>query len=772
MGRSERAIEALLQADALADLQADPRLRNILHLNLAVSFLSASRYSEAAETAQKVRAAATAMGDEIGVLRALWLEGRLAAALCHREEALRLLGQARRAFQRRNKSYDVALVLLEEAALLLDQGWTAKVKELAGELTEVFESKGVHREALASLELFRSAAEREEATAELARHLLAFLFRARYDQGLRFNEASILPAAGFGLGCQNLPAVRVGAGACLAEAVGVPPAAVLGERFAPEGGEERPERVEQAGRGQQGQGEGEGDQGASHRRVSCAAPAASLHGPRGPRLQGHGAEKSQFGLAGAQMRPKNRLVRLFRAISGLTQRVFAALARLHYTTLTWYEMGYNDPTPHMDQIAQAVDLTVADGEQILQYADALREIRLRAGRGGVKGLFHDLGIVVSGLYVRLLRLPLPESLPRPEDRQLAGELWLLLKDLPEDEQVAVVRRAEEFQNWALMEICCDESVVQASRDLERAASLARLAQEIAEHVRGPKSWLRRVRGYAAGHGDNILRIVGELKAARVGMEEAKGLWDSGADPQGLLDPGRLLDLEASLLRDERRFQEALDRLEEALPLSRCPARILINKGFTLEVMGEHDSAIEALLQAESLPDLQADLRLRNILHLNLAVSYVQVSRYSEAARMTQQVRKLAAEMGDEIGILRTLWLESRICAGFGLREAALRLLAQARQEFARRSKSYDVALALLEEAVLMLEEGRTGEVKELAGELTQVFESKGVHLEALAALQLFREAAEREEATVELARRVLGYLCRARHDKGLRFIGS
>ena len=44
-----------------------------------------------------------------------------------------------------------------------------------------------------------------------------------------------------------------------------------------------------------------------------------------------------------------------------------------------------------------------------------------------------------------------------------------------------------------------------------------------------------------------------------------------------------------------------------------------------------------------------------------------------------------------------------------------------------------------------------------------------MHREALAALQLFQEAAERDEATAELARRVLGYLFRARYDQGLRF---
>lgn len=508
MGEHERAIGVLLEAETLPDLQADPRLRTIRDCNLGLCLVHVGRFAEAAGLAQQVREVAIEMGDEIWVLRALWLEGRIAAGLGRREEALRLLGQARREFARRDMSYDVALALLEEAVLLLEQGQSAAVKALAGELTQAFKSKGVHREALAALELFRLAAEREEATAELARHLLAYLFRARYDQGLRFSEASLLtpvgvpPAAGFGLGWEDLPAVGVNPGARLATAVGVHPAAFLGgscsgalataagvhsaaflgERFAPEGGEEGPERIEQAGRGQQGQDEGEGEKVPSHRRFSRAAPAAGLRGPRGPRLFPHGAEKSQSALAGARTGRKNLIVRLFRAVSGLTQRAFAWRARIHYTTLNLYESGLNDPTPHMDQVAEAADLTVADGELILQCAEALREIRRRAGRGGFKGLLQDLGIVVSGPYVRLLRLPLPES--RPEDRQLAVELWQDLEDLPEDQQVAVVRRCEEYQSWALVEICCEESIIQASRDLDRAASLARLAQETAEHVRG------------------------------------------------------------------------------------------------------------------------------------------------------------------------------------------------------------------------------------------------------------------------------------------------
>jgi len=58
-------------------------------------------------------------------------------------------------------------------------------------------------------------------------------------------------------------------------------------------------------------------------------------------------------------------------------------------------------------------------------------------------------------------------------------------------------------------------------------------------------------------------------------------------------------------------------------------------------------------------------------------------------------------------------LEGRILAGLGHSGEARRLLAQARQRFAAETMFYDVALALLEECALLLDEGRTGEVKAL-----------------------------------------------------------
>jgi len=470
------------------------------------------------------------------------------------------------------------------------------------------------------------------------------------------------------------------------------------------------------------------------------------------------------------MRPKNRLVRLFRALSEMTQSAFGERTGAEPGLVGQYELGKAEPgAGYVERAARAADLRVAAGDQILRFAHGLRRPRQRAGQGG-KDLFEErLASLISACYELLLRLPLPGSAPKAEDRQRAGELWTLLEGLPEDQQLAVIKVGREFQSWALAERVCEESVVQASRDIDYSASLARFAWEIAERIPGPQGWRRRIQGFAQAHAANIQRVTGELKAAAMTFEEAQRLWDTGSDPDSLLDPGRLLDLKGSLLRSQRRFGEALARLDEAVAVGRRPGRYLINKGFTLEVMGDYERAIETLREAESRPDVQSDPRLRNILHCNLGFDYCHAGRFAEAAELARQVRAVAAEMGDEIGVLRVTWLEGRIAAGLGRPAAARRLLEEARRELAARKMWYDVALALLEEAVLLLVEGSAAEVTALAAELTRIFEANGVHREALAALRLFQEAAEREAATAELARRILRYLFRAQHDPELRF---
>jgi Tfp pilus assembly protein PilF len=99
----------------------------------------------------------------------------------------------------------------------------------------------------------------------------------------------------------------------------------------------------------------------------------------------------------------------------------------------------------------------------------------------------------------------------------------------------------------------------------------------------------------------------------------------------------------------------------------------------------------------------------------------------------------------------------------------LAALSEVREYFQKAEIDYDFALVTLELAVLHLEEGRTARVRELAEEMLWIFQRQKVHKEALAALMLFRRAAQLEEAQAEWTSRLVQYLYRAQHNPGLRF---
>jgi hypothetical protein len=71
-----------------------------------------------------------------------------------------------------------ALVTLELAALLAEEGRTAEVKTLAAQTERIFKAQRVERERLGAVRLFCGAARKERLTAALARELLADLRKA------------------------------------------------------------------------------------------------------------------------------------------------------------------------------------------------------------------------------------------------------------------------------------------------------------------------------------------------------------------------------------------------------------------------------------------------------------------------------------------------------------------------------------------------------------------------------------------------------------------
>jgi tetratricopeptide (TPR) repeat protein len=334
-----------------------------------------------------------------------------------------------------------------------------------------------------------------------------------------------------------------------------------------------------------------------------------------------------------------------------------------------------------------------------------------------------------------------------------------------------VEEAPAYRSWALVERLCAESVRAAADDPREAVHLATLALRLVERLTGEPAWLSLLAGYVWAHLGNARRVASDLPGAEEAFRRAWRLWNEGAAAgTGLLDGSRLLDLEASLLRDRRQMAAALERLDRALafhPTGGGRGRVLLKKGATLEQMGSYEAAVDTLLEAAPWIDREGEPRHFCVLRFNLNVCRCHLSRFAEAEAGLGELRELTAPAGEDR--LRLRWLEGRVDAGLGRPERAIEALSAARAGFGSLENRYSEALVSLELAGLYLEQGRTAEVKELVTEMALVFRDQGVHEEARKALALFRRAVELETVTLELVRRLVAFLYRAQHDPELRF---
>jgi tetratricopeptide (TPR) repeat protein len=353
----------------------------------------------------------------------------------------------------------------------------------------------------------------------------------------------------------------------------------------------------------------------------------------------------------------------------------------------------------------------------------------------------------------------------------------LLQDLlrrPAAERRRMVEEYEAYRTWALAERTAFASVKLAAHDADAALDLARLAVRMAELTPGSEEWRSRLGGLCWGLLANATRVKGDFPAAEAAFLRSNRLWLAGAaaDPGQLLDGTRLLDLKASLRRYQGRFEEAVDLLAQALALSRSEertARLLLKKSATSEQMGDWQGAIEALEEARPLVERQGDLRNRWVLEFNLCTCLCDSGRYTEGEALLPRVTGLAVELRNGLDLLRCRWLRGRLAAGQGRLKDAVTELEWVAGELVASAIAFDAGRACLDLAELYLRQRRAAEVKRLSGQIVAVFRAQRVHLEALAAVILFHEAAEQERATVELARKLAAYLRKAQHDPDLHF---
>lgn len=187
-GDGEGEMRLLRRALDLIDPQDDPRVFLAARHNLIHALNASGRSREAFALLFHTRPLYLKAGDRMNLLKLRWLEGLVALGLQRIEQAEAAFREVRQAFIELDLSYDVALVSLDLAGTYTLQGRSADVRDVAEETLAIFQAHNIHREALAALLVFCSAARTDQAGLELVREVSGFLKRARNNPELRFAQ--------------------------------------------------------------------------------------------------------------------------------------------------------------------------------------------------------------------------------------------------------------------------------------------------------------------------------------------------------------------------------------------------------------------------------------------------------------------------------------------------------------------------------------------------------------------------------------------------------
>jgi tetratricopeptide (TPR) repeat protein len=360
---------------------------------------------------------------------------------------------------------------------------------------------------------------------------------------------------------------------------------------------------------------------------------------------------------------------------------------------------------------------------------------------------------------------------RAEAPRLLDELLAL--DL--QERFTRLQTDGRFTSWGLCELLARRSRETAPQQPSDAVHLADLAVQVADRISDSdlfeESWVYQLRSLAWAALGNALRVQGDLLGAERSFDMADSWWKAGCrgTEDALGYEPILLDLKAPLRTAQRRFPEAIKLFDEAVELflhgehpdPHLAGRSLVAKAGALIEMGDTRAAIQALKKANGLIDPNREPRLLLCLRHNLVDCLSKADRYQEAAALLPDLKALAETHGSEQDRRRLDWVEGRLAAGLGDHDRACRLLTQVRQTFVDQGNAFDAALAALDLSISHLQEGKTAEVRELADEMVTVFSALEVAREPMAALLLFQEAAHRDTATADLARKVAATLTRS-----------
>lgn len=189
-GELEPAIRWLRKGLGLLDPTRERRLELSARHSLMLCLHESGRDQEAWFLLKASRPEFLEHGGELLNLRLRWLEGKIQQALGQLREAEQALIDARAGLLEHGAGFSAAQVCLDLAGLYAAQSRAGEMRRLAEEMLPIFQSRDIHREAIAALIVFQQAVRMEKLSSGLLDEIRSFLRSARTDPKLRFEYSS------------------------------------------------------------------------------------------------------------------------------------------------------------------------------------------------------------------------------------------------------------------------------------------------------------------------------------------------------------------------------------------------------------------------------------------------------------------------------------------------------------------------------------------------------------------------------------------------------
>lgn len=317
--------------------------------------------------------------------------------------------------------------------------------------------------------------------------------------------------------------------------------------------------------------------------------------------------------------------------------------------------------------------------------------------------------------------------------------------------------------WGLCEVLVEKSADFRHEDSRKMLRLAELACEAAErldHEVYGRQQVFDMRGRCWGEYASACRHHDALSRADWCLQRALSCYKQGSGSPILR--ARLAEVAAGILTHQRSFERALRALDLAFKLYTRQGllldslRVLIGRGICTGRSGDPEMALFLLSQALIYAAEHGirDARLSFITLHNILLFRVEHGNFAEARRQLFEMRPFYARFAGSVDALKLRGIEARIAAGLGDFERAERGFREIREEFNRRGQVYHSAIAGLDLSAVWLQQGKLADVKKMVAEILDIFRTRSVAREFIAAMLILREALERDRATRELIRSV------------------